>query len=125
MSSQVPDPSSTTFIEPLAPAIGGPPALLPSQPSSNFLSSTASVGIQLPDSTAAQYESSSQTTNILSSTNHLQIQPPCTRKRKAPTMSKVTWKDAENRIKELWVDEEKPLVDLRDVVNSEFNFTAK
>ena len=81
--------------------------------------------MHFPDFIAAQYGSHPQATNILSSTRHSRIQPPRTRNKKASTMSAKKWKPAENRIKELWVDEEKTVDELRDLVNSEFGFTAK
>lgn len=125
MSSQVHDPSFTAFVKPLAHAIEVPPTLLPSQSLSELVSSTASVGTHFPGFIAAQYGGHSQVTTLPSSTHHSQIQPSRTRKRKASTMSATKWAPAENRIKELWIDEEKTLDELRDFVNSEFGFTAK
>lgn len=44
---------------------------------------------------------------------------------KAPTMSANSWKPYERRIQQLYVQERKPLKELREIVNREFGITAK
>lgn len=56
-----------------------------------------------------------------------QLSSSSARKRapKAPTMSAKRWRPAEDRIKELYVHEDKSIKQLRDIVNGEFDFEAK
>lgn len=50
--------------------------------------------------------------------------PARKRKPKAPTMSAKTWKPAENRIRQLFVDQQLPYKEMMQVVNNEFGFYA-
>jgi len=57
---------------------------------------------------------------------HSEDGPPPAKKRapKAPTMDTKKWAPAENRIRQLFVDDELPYNELRNIVNQEFGFSA-
>lgn len=50
---------------------------------------------------------------------------PRKRARKAPTMSEQKWEPALDRIRQLYVIEEKKILEVRDIINEEFSFDAK
>jgi hypothetical protein len=57
---------------------------------------------------------------------HSEDGPPPAKKRapKAPTMDAKKWAPGEIRIRQLFVDDELPYNELRNIVNEEFGFSA-
>jgi hypothetical protein len=65
--------------------------------------------------------------DLSTSDGSLQIVQPITQKRasKTPTMSAKKWKPSEARIRQLYVCDNKPINELREIINNEFGFMAK
>jgi hypothetical protein len=73
----------------------------------------------------------SQQLAISNGTSNIDVQPitprPNSRKRKAPTLRADDWEPVKARVIELYIDRERPLPEVKEVVEQEFNsigFTA-
>jgi len=119
------------FDDPLSFAMGGVYAESPSQTFNAPRSLHAYGGMASPSLNSFQNVVHFQAQNDLStnspSDSPLQTVQPITQKRapKAPTMSAKKWEPSEVRIRQLYVCDNRPINEVREIVNNEFGFMAK
>jgi hypothetical protein len=130
-SPPAPHISMIGFDDPMFFAMEGIYAESPSQTSSAPLGLHAYGSMASPALNSFQNVVRFQAQNDLSTNNSsdgpLQTVQPIPQKRapKAPTMSARKWKPSEARIRQLYVRDNKPINEVREIINNEFGFMAK